>query len=287
MKILVTGGTGFIGGHVVDRIGADGDEPVVFDRHVRSSSNATMLGDIRDFEQISGAVSKVDGVIHLAGVLGTQETVHQPRLAAETNIMGGLNVLEACHQSDVPLAYIAVGNYWMDNGYSISKTTVERYCRMYREEHGLTVAIIRAMNAYGPRQVPSEPFGPSRVRKITPAFICRALTNQPIEIYGDGEQVMDMIYVTDVADALVNAVGTIDEWDVGTQVDTTVNEIANTVLAIVDSDMPVSHLPMRPGEPEHSVVLADTPWPEAVSLEEGLGRTVAWYRDHWLPTWRS
>jgi len=90
----------------------------------------------------------------------------------------------------------------MQNTYSITKSTVERFVAMYNAERGTKVNVVRAMNAYGPRQVPAAPYGPSKVRKIAPSFICRALKGDPLEMYGTGSQVSDMVYVTDVAEAL-------------------------------------------------------------------------------------
>jgi UDP-glucose 4-epimerase len=273
--ILVTGGNGFIGRHVCTQLAARGLQAVVYDRQAHTTGPA-ILGDIRDAEAVTEAAAHVDGIIHLAGVLGTQETIQNPRPAAETNILGGLNVLEAASQYDLPLVYIAVGNWWMDNGYSISKTTIERYCRMYRHDRNLTVSIVRAMNAYGPGQSLARPWGPSKVRKIMPAFICRALTGQPIEIYGDGMQIMDMVYVTDVADTLVRALGTNRDWDAGTGRATTVLEIAEEVIGQVGKGT-ITHLPMRPGENPASVVLADPDRmlrPADVSLEDGIRETI-------------
>jgi UDP-glucose 4-epimerase len=271
----VTGGNGFIGRHVCVELRRQGYQPLVFDRHA-SVSDTTMLGDIRDATAVTEAAAHCDAIIHLAGVLGTQETIFNPRPAADTNVLGGLNVLEAATQYDLPLVYIAVGNHWMDNSYSITKTAIERFCRMYRQERHLTVSIVRAMNAYGPGQSLAAPYGTSKVRKIMPAFICRALADQPIEIYGDGLQIMDMVYVTDVAETLVGTLGTNRDWDAGTGRKTTVADIADEVIRQVGKGT-VVNLPMRGGEPERSTVVADPAlmWqPTKVTLEHGIGETI-------------
>lgn len=272
-NILVTGGNGFIGRYVVEDLQQRGYRTSVLDRHVgvceRPDGADLYFGDIKDRTLVTDAISHVDGVIHLAGVLGTQETVANPMPAAETNILGGLNVLEACAQYDVPLVNIAVGNYWMNNTYSITKNTVERFIAMTAKYRGKQMMSVRALNAYGPRQVPIAPWGPSRVRKIMPSFICRALTGEPIEIYGNGAQVMDMIYVTDVARILVSALEFLDgsgateqTIEAGTGEPTTVNDIAEIIAATIvkyaDMNVTVTHLPMRQGEDEDSIVVADT-----------------------------
>jgi UDP-glucose 4-epimerase len=293
-KVLVTGGNGFIGQWVCGELAAREYDVVVLDRNKKPDGlYETFLGDIIDANAVTEAVAHVDGVIHLAGVLGTQETIHNPRPAAHTNIIGGLNVLEACAQYDVPLVNIAVGNWWMNNTYSISKNTVERFCEMFRVERGARVSVMRALNAYGPGQSVAAPFGTSKVRKIMPAFICRALTNQPIEVYGDGSQIMDMVYVADVARDLVDALeetflfgGAAEVLESGTGRDTTVLDIATAVFAALDIPGDIRHLPMRPGEPEHSVVKADDPFGDTyTSLEEGVAETVDWFHETRGDTW--
>jgi UDP-glucose 4-epimerase len=305
--ILVTGGNGFIGRYVVEELQSRGYMVDVFDRHTSNNSipqtqkwaSGSYFGDIKDATLVTDAISHVDGVIHLAGVLGTQETIANPVPAAETNILGGLNVINACAQYDVPLINIAVGNYWMQNTYSITKNTIERFIEMKVKYEGKAFSSVRALNAYGPRQVPVAPWGSSRVRKIMPSFICRALSGEPIEIYGDGEQIMDMIYVTDVAYILVSALEHLDASgptertiEAGTGRDTTVNDIAAAVnvsaLDIADIGVPIRHLSMRPGEDPNSVVKADTSTllqldldaGDFTTLEAGVHETVRYFKDY-------
>lgn len=294
--ILVTGGNGFIGRYVVEELEQRGYEPYILDRKFATDTRV-YFGDIKDAVLVDDAVGHVDGVIHLAGILGTQETVQDPIPAATTNILGGLNVLEACAKYDVPLVNIAVGNFWMNNTYSITKSTIERFVDMYVRFRGARMSVVRALNAYGPRQVPAEPYGPSRVRKIMPSFICRALSGRDIEVYGDGEQVMDMIYVTDVAKILVSALERTAEnpggtYEAGTGVETTVNDIAYAVSAAVTdltgNRVNLAHLPMRPGEDARSIVLGnpDTLEPLGMSAETltplrlGVARTVEYYQEY-------
>lgn len=294
MKVLVTGGGGFIGSYVVDELLARDHEPVIFDHYDRGGYQAPIfLGDVRDATAVTEAMAHVDSWIHLAAVLGTQETIFNPRPAAESNLMGGLNMLEAACQYDLPGVYIGVGNHWMNNTYSISKTMIERFIEMYNADRGTRVNIVRAMNAYGPRQRPAPPFGTSKVRKITPSFVCRALAGMDVEVYGDGSQVSDMVWVGDVADALVTALEFADEGkvvptvEVGPAVSHTVREVAELVISLCDSDSEIKHLPMRPGEIPNSRVCADTQTlshigmeaSELLPLEEGMRRTVEYFRE--------
>lgn len=299
-KVLVTGASGFIGSWVVERLLSDGVKVVKFDHSLAGNHSADdlnsvelFLGDTRDPVAVNEAMAHVDGFIHLAGVLGTQETISNPTPAIMTNIQSGLNILEAAAQYGVPGVNIAVGNHWEANPYSISKSTVERLCEMYRKYRGVEVSVVRALNAYGPRQSIARPYGTSNVRKIIPSFVSRALHGEAIEVYGDGNQIMDMIFVTDVADFLVDTLwhtvehgALTDVVEAGTGANTTVLDIARGVVKHIGAG-DIEHLPLRPGETPGAVVKADTDthrliYPSGkerlVSLDEGLAQTVAYYR---------
>lgn len=308
MKVLVTGASGFIGSHVIEALRGRDITVIAFDRHQKRwwqeqgrEGVEAFLGDTRDATSIMEAVAISDGVIHLAGVLGTSETIDNPMPSIETNVMGGLNVFQAVRHYKRRAVYITVGNYWFQNSYSITKTTAEQLAWMFNKEHGTEIAVVRALNAYGPRQKE----GP--VRKIMPNFILPALRGEPITVYGDGEQVMDMIHARDVADILVRAllvdhgryrpdpVRNADnpfKFEAGTGVVTTVNEIAQVVIDTVGQGE-VQHVPMRGGEPERTVVvgepdtlrpLYDGQRPSLISLVDGVAETVAWYRER---EWRE
>jgi len=291
LKVLVTGGNGFIGSHVVDNLKKKGHDVVIFDRYQDNKRGERkdvqyFYGDVTDSSAVHEAVYHSDGVIHLAGVLGTQETVQNPFPAVETNVFGSLNVFTACASNNKKGVYIAVGNHWMNNPYSITKTTAERFALMFNKERGTKIAVVRGLNAFGPRQK-SAP-----VRKITPNFILPALKGEPILVYGDGEQKMDMIYVEDVAEILVRALtenhGVYDRvFEAGTGIAPTVNEIAESVIRLTNSSSRLEHTAMRPGETAGSTVVADIEtlkplkFDKFTSLEEGLTKTIPWYRA-WL-----
>lgn len=311
MRIGITGGRGFIGRYVTDECVKRGHHVVSFDRSEPGDNElpdnvAAFLGDVRDPTAMTELAAHVDGIIHLAACLGTQETILNPRPATDTNVAGGINFLEACVQYDIPGVYIAVGNYWMNNPYSITKTSVERFADMYNHDRHARINVVRVVNAYGPRQSIAPPFGSAKVRKITPSFACRALLGHDVEIYGDGTQISDMVYVADVANALVTALeradaGTVFEVpvEVGPAEHATVRQVADLVIDTArllghPADRPSSkvvHLPMRPGEQPGAVVSADVSTltmvgmrPEALTpLQQGMDATVAWYASQWLP----
>ena len=296
MKILITGGAGFIGSYVVEECIKRGHSPIIFDHYNRQEQYPcpVILGDVRDEVAVTEAMAHCDAWIHLAAVLGTQETIDNPRPAAHSNLMGGLNMLAAAKQYNLPGTYIGVGNHWMNNPYSITKTMIERFVDMYNKEHATRVNIVRAMNAYGPRQRPVPPWGDSKVRKITPSFVCRALENMDIEVYGDGKQISDMCWVGDVAHALVVATEKAaqdivfpEAVEVGPKHNKTVGEIAHLIIYLTDSKSKVVNLPMRPGEIPGATVSADINTLKHVDMTEaslmpvdkGMQLTIDWFKE--------
>ena len=301
-NVLVTGGNGFIGSYVVNNLRERGVEVTIFDRHncQHLPGVKQFTGDIKDSEAVLTAVSESTGVIHLAGLLGTSETIDNPQESVLVNTLGSLNVFQACVKFGIPCSYITVGNYWMNNSYSISKTTAERFAWMLNRERGGRISVVRALNAYGPKQKDAP------VRKVVPNFILPALRGENLIVYGDGSQVMDMIYVEDVADIMVRTLfvdhqqyvfdpqrDTSDDprFEAGTGRRTTVRAIAEMVIDLV-GDGKISYRKMRGGEPLKSVVLGDpetlrplysNELPKLLSLEEGLKRTIDYYREiEWL-----
>lgn len=298
-RILVTGGSGFIGQYVSAELLRRGYEPLIFDTRREPDQYPHFIGDIRDATALTEAAAHAEGFIHLAGVLGTQETIANPRPAAETNVLGGLNVLEAACQYNLPVVNIAVGNWFENNTYSITKSTVERFVQMYGVNRGLRATTVRALNAYGPRQSVAAPYGHSKVRKIMPSFISRALHGEPIEVYGDGRQIMDMIYVADVARVLVRAFEFLQAGDAqpdqifsaGTGRRTSVLEIAEVVRTEIarqtgEPVVPVRTVAMRKGEtPGVEVVGQPATLVELgiddsgfTRLERGVANSVTYYR---------
>jgi len=295
MKVMITGGSGFIGTHTTAKLKEQGHEVTLFDRVAKKDigSDNFCIGDIRDREAVMEACMKHDAVINLAGILGTMETIDNPHPSIDTNIHGALNVFEGCKPNKVltkgvKCVQIAVGNYFMNNTYSISKTTAERFAMMFNKEHNCEISVVRGLNAYGEGQKHKP------IRKITPNFIVRALTNTPIEVYGDGSQIMDMIYVGDLAEILIRAItkdhGVYDSvFSAGTGRRTSVLEIANLINQISGNKAGIKHLPMRSGEPEKSIVIGDPKTLEPlgikpddlVKLEDGLEKTIKWYKDNY------
>jgi UDP-glucose 4-epimerase len=256
MKIGITGGSGFIGSWVVEELKNRGHQALILDHRTRPNAENVMLGDVLSETAVMEFAAHVDGIIHLAAVLGTVETIDRPLPAAETNIMGTLNVFEAASRYNLPVVFAAVGNANIARGtYCITKSASERFVDMYREDRGLRVTSVRPMNAYGPRQSAPEPYGAAKVRKIVPSFVCSALAGDPIRVYGDGSQISDSIWVGDVARVFVTALekaaeGIIPKYpvEIGNEKPSSVLQVANEVIKNV-AGATIQTVPMRAGEP--------------------------------------
>jgi len=288
-KILVTGGTGFIGSHVIDKLIKMKYEVVM---SVRNSSqqipNSDKIHlfkcDIKDREGVLDAVSHCDAVINLAGVLGTSVTESDTNESIEVNVKGALNVFNGCKLYDVPCVHVTVGNpFWLNN-YSTSKYASERLAIMYNNDLKTRISVIRAFNVYGPHQRDKP------VKKAIPNFILNALQNKPISIYGDGSQKMDFIFVDDVVEILIRSLfkehdSYKNAFEAGTGNAISVNQVVDIIKNQTNSSSKVEHLPMRKGEPETSIIEANLStlkpldYIPKVSFEEGISKTIPYYKN--------
>jgi nucleoside-diphosphate-sugar epimerase len=246
MRVLVTGGSGFIGRAVARELDSRDIGHVTFDRPL----------DCRDAHQISNNLTGITGVIHLAGALGTSETFGHEHEVADVNILGALTVADQCERRRIPMVWIGTGHKGQPNPYAITKGAAEDLLLARGN-----VAIVRAFHAYGPGQKSFPPHGTGHVRKIMPSFINRALTGMDVEIHGDGSNVIDLVHVDEVARILVDALdgptGVVLEAGTGLGMD--VRSVAEAVIKMTGSSSQIVHLPMRPGEPEGAVVVAESP----------------------------
>ena len=268
-KILVTGSAGFIGQYVIGELHARGFQPVSFDHP----------SDVCDEVGLSVAMDGCAGVINLAGRLGTAETFGVEVDTARVNILGALTVADVAGRYGVPMVQIGTGHKGQANPYAITKACAEDLLLERARVTGQRVSVVRAFHAYGPGQKMCAPHGSSLVRKIIPSFVCRALTGMPVEVNGSGAQQVDLVHVADVARVLVDALelpfGVV--YDAGTGRGLSVIEVARTVIDLCDSKSPIEFLPMRAGEPELSVVVAEKPLCEHL-FPFGMVDTINYYR---------
>jgi UDP-glucose 4-epimerase len=308
MRVLVTGGAGFIGSHVVERSLASGLEVAVLDNFSSGSRTNVPDGvrileaDLRDREETLRLVGDFDPelVSHHAARASVPLSMKDPRLDAEVNVIGGINLLDACGTTssrtrhlvfastaiygEVPEGQRADESAPLEpkSPYAISKLGFERLLGVYREQRGLTTTVLRYANVYGPRQAPHGESG------VVATFFDAALSARKLTIFarrqkGDGGCVRDYVYVDDVVranlQALTGKLGR-DLLNVGSGVATTSQQLAERVLALTGSRSRVEHGPVRPGDLERSV-LDPTCFERAVGaptpLDVGLRETARWY----------
>lgn len=272
-NVLVTGGKGFIGSPLVEQLKNKGYQVVVFD---------LPENDVTNLEQVKKAMVGKDTVFHLAGLLGTHELVVNSINAVKINIIGTLNILEAAKEVGAKVAFMSKPNCWL-NTYTITKIAAESLCEMYMKEFGVKTLILKPFNVYGEGQPMVD------YRKAVPFMITEALSGKPLTIYSDGEQTVDLVYVGDVAKAVIltaekeEAVGKIIE--IGSGVEMTVNDMAKLIIKLTGGKSTINHIPMRRGETVHTHIKADVTAMKEIlgylpetTLEDGMEKTIEFYR---------
>ena len=313
MRILITGGAGFIGGHVTEAVLAAGHEVAVLDNLSTGKRENVPAGaplhvaDLRDREAVARVVAEVrpEAVCHQAAQASVAISVREPATDAAINVLGGLNLLDACRDHGVGrVVFASTGGAIYGNisegaaavdtpadpqsPYACSKAAFESYLRNYELHHGIAHQVLRYANVYGPRQ---DPHGEAGVVSI---FARRRLQGEPLALFGmrepgDGGCVRDYVYVADVARANVLALeGRLAPAvaNIGTGVGTTTRELLDaidTFTGIPGGGDAVEDLPPRPGDVERSVLDPGDAVRAALGaftpLTEGLRETVAWFRE--------
>lgn len=303
MKVLVTGGAGFIASHVVDTLIEHGYQVVVVDdlstgRRSNLNPAATFYQlDIRDPKLLEVfEAERPDFVDHHAAQMDVRKSVADPQFDADVNVRGSINVLECARRTGVKkVVYISTGGAVYGEPeylpvdekhpinpicpYGASKHTVEHYLYMYKVLYGLEYTVLRYPNVYGPRQ---DPHGEAGVVAIFTGLMMRG---QPVTIHGDGEQTRDFTFVGDCAYAnllaLQNPKAT-GIYNVGMNEPTSINQIFDTLKDVTAYPLVASHGPAKLGETRYiyldsTRLRTELGWTPTVSLKEGLRRTVAYF----------
>lgn len=303
-KILVTGGAGFIGSHVVDLFVAQGYEVVIVDD--LSTGRVSNLNPSAKFYQMDirspqlreiFEAERPDYVSHHAAQMDVRRSVAQPVFDADINILGSINLLEIAKDFQIKrFIYISTGGavYGEPESlpcneshpinpicqYGASKHTVEHYLYMYYINYGLKYTVLRYPNVFGPRQ---DPHGEAGVIAI---FTGKMLASESVTINGDGDQTRDFVYVGDCAQANLLAL-TVDHepgiYNLGWGRPTSINEICSVLVNITGYSLPVQYGPAKVGETRHiyldaSKVKKDLGWVPTITLEQGLEKTVDYFR---------
>jgi UDP-glucose 4-epimerase len=312
MKVLVTGGAGFIGSHLADGMLAAGHRVVVIDNESTGKRENVprgagfIRGDVASLGELEAAFEGgVDAVCHIAGQVSIIKSFTDPVADLRTNVQGTINVLQLCLKYKVPrLLYASsMTNYGQTevlpipethpcepaSYYGITKYAAERYVQTTASRTDLTFGFdatsFRMYNVYGPRQALDNPY-----QGVLGIFLGNLLRKEPITIFGDGEQSRDFIYIGDVVRAWVTSLGNERTFgrvfNVGSGRRLTINQLADAVLNAFQqsrSTWEVRYLPARPGEQRHveadiREVAAAIGWKPAMSFEEGLSQTLRWAR---------
>lgn len=302
MKVLITGGAGFIGSHLAARLQDQAEVRVLDDLRTGRRANLEGIraelieGSILDRAAVRAAVRGVEWIFHLAAMVSVPESVLHPGQCAEINV-GGLRVVleEAAAAGVRRLCFSSSAAVYGNNPavpkresmplepaspYAASKAEGEGLCREFTEAGRIQAVSLRYFNVFGPRQNPRSGYA-----SAVPAFIDRALSGQPLTIYGDGEQTRDFVHVRDVAEANLFAASRpamSGVYNAGYGRSITVLELARRILSLTGSASPLVHAPERPGDVRHSLAAVDAlraaGFRPVSSLEAGLAETVEYFR---------
>lgn len=272
-KVLVTGGAGFVGSHLVDGLVGRGYKVVVLDnfrsgkmenvgQHLKGDDFKLVVGDVRDRRVVRDAIDGVDAVVHLAALIDVEKSVNDPVETHDVNVTGTLNVLKEAVREDVKRFVYASSTAVYGEGnplplsedcpprpispYAASKASAECYCRAFYRSYGLGTIILRYFNLYGPRQ------GHNPYSGVIARFLDNALSGKPLVVYGDGEQTRDFMYVDDVVKATMLALesndSVVETFNVCTGKPTTVNELAQIVEEITGRNLHIVYGKTRKGD---------------------------------------
>ena len=306
MRILVTGGAGFIGGHLVERLITNGHHVTVFDNFsagkrsnlanvLRSKSLVIARGDVRRIHRLLPKLERVDRVCHLAALTDVQASIRDPVLTSEVNLTGTLRVLEAARKlgaervvfASSAAVYGSPSTFPVTeevdaapiSPYGASKAASELYCRSFEENHGIETVSLRYFNVYGPRQASSQYSG------VISIFARRLLRRLPLRIFGDGSQSRDFVFVADAVEATIAALEkTLRSrvFNIASGRETTILSLAEKMQEIVGVSSQLRFESPRKGDIKRSVADISRARSELnffprSSLHDGLTATIQWF----------
>jgi len=302
MRVLVTGGAGFIGSHIVQHFEGKADIRVLdnlrtgYLENIQGIDLEFIEGSITDRALVKRAVQGVDYIFHLAAMISVPESMDKPLECVEINTQGTLKVLQEAAEAGVQkLCFSSSAANYGDNPtvpkletmipepkspYAVTKLDGEYYCGIFHEEGWLKTACSRYFNVFGPRQDPG-----SQYAAAVPIFIHRALRNQSITIYGDGSQTRDFVYVKDVVAAnvhLAQSAAVTGVHNVAYGQRQTIQAVAENIIELTGSSSTIQHGPVRAGDVKHSQAAIGKLLATGFSLDsrfdEGLARTIEFFK---------
>ena len=301
MRVLVTGGAGFIGSHIVEHFQGKAQVRVLDNLRSGYKENMDALdvefteGSVTDRASVKQAVQDVDYIFHLAAMISVPESMDKPIECVEINTQGTLNVLQEAAAAGVQkLCFSSSAANYGDNPtvpkletmipepkspYAVTKLDGEYYCKMFSDEGWLQTACMRYFNVFGPRQDPGSAYAAA-----IPIFIHKAIRNEPITIFGDGEQTRDFIFVKDIVAANVYLAEHADltgVFNVAYGKRQTINDIAKKIIQLTNSSSKIEYAPPRAGDVKHSQASIDkitqAGFTPGASFDEGLIKTIEYF----------
>ncbi len=302
MRVLVTGGAGFIGSALTKTLLAEQHEVTVLDnlskgyRELVPADARFIEGDLRDEEHLQGWLRGHDAVIHMAAYIEVGRSVEEPLVFADNNIMNSVRLLDAMHKAGVgKVVFSSSATVYgtpqnlpireddplgvQSNPYGASKVATEAFVATYNSLYGMDAIILRYFNPYGPNEM-HEP-----ETHAVPNFITAALAKRPIPLYWGGEQVRDFIYVEDLArahTAVLDQTG-LQYFNVGSETGTKILDVIGDITDILEYHVEIEDLGARAGDVPANYawsqkLMAATGWRPQIELHEGLQRTIEWFR---------
>jgi len=303
MRILVTGGAGFIGSHIVEHFQGQAEIRVLDNlrsgrlHNLEGLQHVFIEGSVTDRALVREALQGTDYVFHLAAMISVPESMEKPVECVEINTIGTLIVLEEAARAGIKkLCFSSSAAIYGDNPvvpkletmlpeprspYAVTKLDGEHYCELFRREGRLNTACLRYFNVFGPRQDPG-----SQYAAAVPIFVHRAIRNEDITVYGDGEQTRDFIFVKDIVAAnacLAARPETRGVYNVAYGGRITINDLAKRIVALTGSTSHIVHGPVRAGDVRHSTAavgrLAKTGFEPETGFDSGLAATIDYFRN--------
>lgn len=300
-RVLVTGGAGFIGSHLVDRLVVEGNDVLVLDNYFTGrKENIHQLAIEGRIEVIRGDVTEpilleVDQIYHLACPASPVHYQHNPIKTIKTNVLGTIHMLGLAKRvgarfllastSEVygdPQQHPQKEGYWGNvnpigprSCYDEGKRVAETLTECYRIEHGVDTRIVRIFNTYGPRMLFDD-------GRVVSNFVVQALNNEPLTLFGDGDQTRSFCYVSDLVDGLVSMMrkeGISGPVNLGNPEEFTIKQLAEKILSLTTSSSVMEHRPLPQDDPTRrkpdiSLAMSELGWKPTISVEEGLKKTI-------------
>ena len=300
-NIIITGGSGFIGSHIAERL-AKKNQVTVVDLwesdeiiNLKKTNNNTKFIklDVTDTKKFEKILSENDHIIHLAAILGTSETIttYDVEDVVRTNVLGTTKILKLCKKFNYKKVIVPTTPdvTWL-NPYKITKQAVERLVQLFNQEYDLNSVCLKLGNIYGPRErwLEANFNAPFNYQKIIPSFIMDNLMGKSITIYGDGNQKSEYIYVEDVVESFERAINfekkfTTEVIHIGSGQNQSVLDIISALEKVWNKKLNKKFVEMRPGEHKISINLNPSPLKKILNyslqwnLENGLKKTIPYY----------